>query len=558
MKWLREARSASASMTRLLVAVLLVSLVSTAEAKASSLSAEQLDGFLKKLHRSVQHTLEIEKQHHDERQAICKQSLAFLQSEGKRAEGVMEELRHEIKEMKEKETVSLLQQQGQEASELNRTDGSASHSLGVSVKARLSDAEQRLQLRGVSSSATHRFANAMRKSCEAGGQFLDGELKALELQDSSLGQAIEALHAAEALHGLDQSTLSAAAVELQSQVSFLQMATSAQAEMPDLLSFFRSKPEASEDGADEPSLLEVPFTKPVQKEPQAELLQAMPEQQRPDVFGLVSKMQVDGRKDRSKQEAWCAEELGREKQALKEARASAELFGNDAAANARLQGNLDEELGQMQRNSAQVKQAAKHMLEDATNWTKGMDSTSRDQVVAAKVLKTAAQGLSALREQWWGHSTSNPVESAMRALTSAGTSFEQQALSSKVWRSESSESATLVSKQAKDLLTALAGESSKLELLRDFYAERQQRSEENKELYAGQAKSSESSLRSLEDACSKKKLDLQESGLTAEMNALHDAQMVFLGHHIKAKSLRGAGLSPMEKAALEMGVSMDD
>jgi len=483
----------------------------------------------------------------------------FLQSEGKRAEGVMEELRHEIKEMKEKEKVSLLQQQGQEASELNRSDGSASHSLGVSVKARLSDAEQRLQLRGVSSSATHRFTNAMRKSCEAGGQFLDGELKALELQDSSLGQAIEALHAAEALHGLDQSTLSAAAVELQSQVSFLQMATSTQAEMPDLLSFFRSKPdEASEDGADELGLLAVPFTKPVQKEPQAELLQAMPEQQRPNVFGLVSKMQADGRKDRSTQEAWCAEELGREKQALTEARASAKLFGDDAAANARLQGNLDEELGRLQRNSAQVKQAAKHMLEDATNWTKGMDSTSRDQVVAAKVLKTAAQGLSALREQWWGHSTSNPVESAMRALTSAGTSFEQQARSSKDWRSESSESATLVSKQAKDLLTALAGESHKLELLRDFYAERQQRSEENKELYADQAKASESSLRSLEESCSKKKLDLQESGLKAEMNALHDAQMVFLGHHIKAKNLRGAGLSPMEKAALEMGVSMDD
>mmetsp|Transcript_768 Transcript_768/g.1410 ORF Transcript_768/g.1410 Transcript_768/m.1410 type:complete len:565 (+) Transcript_768:32-1726(+) len=560
---LREVRFASCSMGRQvlpLLVVLLACLGATADVKASSLSAEQLDAFLKRLQRSVKQTLDSEKQHNEERQGFCKEGLAFLQTEGKRSEGLMEELRHEIHQLKgqKEEKVSLMQLDGQEVSELKSADESTSRALQMSVKARMSDAEERLSLRGASSSATHRFATALRQSCEGGGRYLDVEMKALALQDSSLNQAMEALHAAEALHGLDESTLQGAAVELRSQASFLQQSSSSQAEMPDLLSFFRSDSKEGEDSqgsADELGLL---ATKSRPAEPQEELLQAMPESQRPDVVALLNKMQTDGSKERSKHEAWCAEATSREKEALKTAHANAKLYGKDAAANAKLEAKLDDEIRQLEQTGVRAKEAAHQMLEDAANSTKGMDIAIRDQAVAAKVLKEAASGLSGLREQWWGHSTSNPVESAMRALTAAGASFEEQASVSQGYRSESSEPIKLVASRAKELLTALDSESHKLELLRDFYAARRQRSEENKELYNDQVKESESSLRSLGESCSKMALDSENSEIKAELHALHDAQMVFAGHRIQAKSSLRGGLSPMEKAALEMGVSMDD
>jgi len=292
-------------------------------------------------------------------------------------------------------------------------------------------------------------------------------------------------------------------------------------------------------------------------------LPAMPEDQRPKVVALLAKMQKEGSQLRSQKEAWCEEERSREQKSLQTARVSAMIFGNDAAGHAQLKAELNQELDHIKKGTAEFSAAGRTVLEEAANETKALDATSRDGAVAARVMQKAVQGLSKLREKWWGHSTANPVDAATKALSRVQETFESQAAAAQGLRKESAASAKLVATRAKDLISALQSERNQLQLARDFYAKRQERSEGTKQLYESEVKSAESYLQGLEQTCNQQHFDEETREKDAQMHALHDAQMVFAGERPQSnplQHLRGVSsqsLSPVEKAALDMGVMGD-
>eukprot|EP00930_Biecheleria_cincta_P088484 TRINITY_DN77726_c0_g1_i1.p1 TRINITY_DN77726_c0_g1~~TRINITY_DN77726_c0_g1_i1.p1 ORF type:complete len:564 (-),score=153.17 TRINITY_DN77726_c0_g1_i1:41-1486(-) len=481
----------------------------------------------------------------------------------------MDELRHNIRQMKshKEDKMSLVQLGAQETSTVNQTvANSQMRALQISWKARFGELKERLHSRGVSASATHRFAASIRENCGVVQKRSEAQLKLREQQARSLSSAIEALSAAEALHGIDESSLAAAAVEAgdsDSRLSFLQVSRST-AQMPDLFSFLESTTYSESPKQDDVNGMALAFAKDDTQQHKDAALPAMPEDQRPKVFALLSKMQKEGSQFRSQKEAWCQEERSREQKSLQTARVSAMMFGNDAAKHGQLKAELSQEIDHIKNGTAEFSAAGRSVLEEAANATKALDATSRDGAVAAKVMQKAVQGLSKLREKWWGHSTANPVDAATKALARVQETFEVQAADAQGFRKESAASAKLVATRAKDLISVLQSESNKLQLARDFYAKRQQRSEGTKQLYEAEVKSATSYLQGLEQTCNKQHFDEETRSKEAQMRALHDAQMVFAGQRPQTnpiQHLRGASsqsLSPMEKAALDMGVSMDD
>lgn len=539
-----------ASMGRSFLAWLLLTHFGVCSTKEST---NDLRSFLDQLHRRLSEQLELQQQQQENRHAWCHKNLQFLADEGKHAEGIIESLRGTIRKLKNTKDENILLVQLTEEAKGNATTQSQELALQLSTKAQLAEAQERLKLRGVASSATHRLAAALRQICEAAEKRSAAQQKALEDQISLLRTSTEAISAAEALHRIDESKVSSSLGE----VSFLQMTTERAAEIPDLLSLFRRKEPANSEDLEELSL---PFQSRPSEAHMQEVLPAMPQDQRPRVVELLAKMQSDDSLERSKKMTWCSEERQRERASLESARASAMLFSADARAHEHIKAQLQDELDHIQKTSENCDGALRTILQDATNVSQALDGTGQDDAVAAKVLNKALDGLTSLRDQWWGHDTNNPVVTAMTSLSGVKQSFEAQAEACEGLQKESAESAKAVAERARDLLAALDAEGRKLELMRDFYAKRQSRSTSMKDVYDSQVISAEAYLRNLDQSRGTGVLEQQSHETQADVHALNDADMVFNGQPIKAPHLlRGSSksLSPVEEAALAMGVSID-
>jgi len=490
---MKRAQHVCASMGRSILAwLLLFTHFSVSPAKEST---DDLRSFLDQLHRRLSEQLELQEQQQESRQAWCHKNLQFLADEGKHAEGIIESLRGTIRKLKNtKDDNILLVQLTEDGNATHATTQSQELALQLSTKAQLAEAQERLKLRGVASSATHRLAASLRQTCEAAEKRSASQQKALQDQISLLRTSTEAISAAEALHRIDESKVSSSLGE----VSFLQMTSDSAAEIPDLLALFRRPEPANSEDLEELSL---PFQSRPSEAHMQEVLPAMPHEQRPRVVELLAKMQSDDSLERSKKITWCSEERQRARGSLESARASAMLFNADARAHEHIKAQLQDELDHIQKTSENCDGALRTVLQDATNVSQALDGTRQDDAVASKVLNKALDGLTSLRDQWWGHETNNPVGTALTSLSGVKQSLEAQAEACEGLQKESSDSAKMVAGRARDLLAALEAEGRKLELMRDFYAKRKRRSTSMKDLYDSQVMSAEAYLRNLDQSC---------------------------------------------------------
>ncbi|CAE7222505.1 unnamed protein product [Symbiodinium natans] len=373
-----------------ILASLLLTLWGAASAKDST---DSLQSFLEQLHRRLSDQLELQKQQGESRHDWCHEKLKLLADEGKHAEGIIEGLRGTIRKLKDTKDDNIMLVQITEAMSSSAKTESQELALQLSTKAQLAEAQERLKLRGVTSSATHRFAAALRQACEASEKRAAEQQKALQEQISLLQSSTEAISAAEALHRIDESKV----VARPGQVSLLQMASERAEELPDLLSLFR-RSEPTEDKMDDLSL---PFQSRSTEAQMQDVLPAQP-QERPRVVELLAKMHSDETLERSKKESWCNEERKREQGSLESARTSAMLFSADARAHEHIKAQLQDELAHIQTTSEECDRAMRTILQEASNTSQALDATRQDDTVAAKVLSKALAGLTSLRDQWWG------------------------------------------------------------------------------------------------------------------------------------------------------------
>ncbi|CAK9100893.1 unnamed protein product [Durusdinium trenchii] len=473
---------------------------------------DALQVFLGELQRKLSDEVSEAQHWQQQRHEWCQSTLSLLAQEGQRGEGVVEELRQSLAKW----------------DAAPREDGRSSF-VQLRQATELQELQERLRLRGASSSAQHRFTEALRRDCAAAFEQSEVRHKAVEEELELLQSSAEALQASEALHGIDQSPLV--------KVSFLQVGSNqdrGKAELPDFLSLFRAPEEAPEEGSPEAA----------RSEPEAT------EDERPKVLDLMAKLHKEHMARSSQDASWCKEELQRQRRALEAAQGAQRSFAAEAEEQRRRQAALDAELVQLQHADGVAQQALERLQHDVANSTQVLLVLQKDRRLAAQVLKKALaeQRLEGPRPR------SDPAETAVRYLTAAAQSFEQAAVAPPA-PGDAETSSPPVTLRGAELRRALQAERQALQLQRDRRQRALRRAEELSNLSAAQATSLEQELRGL-DGCGS-----SSSEWKAEVRALQDAERVFAGEPISVprprRAIRGAApLSRMEAAAEALGVSI--
>jgi len=179
----------------------------------------------------------------------------------------------------------------------------------------------------------------------------------------------------------------------------------------------------------------------------------------------------------------------------------------------------------------------------------------------------ASDGLSGSAEQG--------ADNVTASLKAAETAFGLQARALAAVKQEVASTLGKLVKGAQDAADALGHERSNLELARDSHSSERRRCAENKAMHESGIRETQVYLKSLQAECSSNVEELEEREREAELRALEDSQAVLEGRRLAdhrrtrgSRGLRGgtagpaaakalANLSPLERAAVEMGVAFD-
>merc|ERR1719487_2394362 len=158
----------------------------------------------------------------------------------------------------------------------------------------------------------------------------------------------------------------------------------------------------------------------------------------------------------------------------------------------------------------------------------------------------------------------------LKGLDSGKKSLLAQIKAAAGFQSDSSNKVKIVGEMATAFRQVQESEQHNLELARDDHAAQRLRGVENKRLYEADVQEATAYAQKLEESC---KADAEEEAKTqqsAQVHALQDADKALDGKLVEAKtaanSLRGPqsqpksipeNLTPMQRAAMEMGVSTD-
>ncbi|CAK8991735.1 unnamed protein product [Durusdinium trenchii] len=142
---------------------------------------DALQVFLGELQRKLSDEVSEAQHWQQQRHEWCQSTLSLLAQEGQRGEGVVEELRQSLAKW----------------DAAPREDGRSSF-VQLRQATELQELQERLRLRGASSSAQHRFTEALRRDCAAAFEQSEVRHKAVEEELELLQSSAEALQASEA------------------------------------------------------------------------------------------------------------------------------------------------------------------------------------------------------------------------------------------------------------------------------------------------------------------------------------------------------------------------
>jgi hypothetical protein len=269
---------------------------------------------------------------------------------------------------------------------------------------------------------------------------------------------------------------------------------------------------------------------------------------------------------------WCAEEHAQNELALRLAQASIGELTAEIDAHSEAETQLQEEMGQLNASIFAAAQSAQETLNSTAKERELINAKLKDSALAVRILAQATAILVDLQASGAlaGGTKEQAAAQAKDALGSAKTAFEAQGQKALKMRGGVAQAANELAKKSAESVRTQKRERMNLESAFDSHVSLRSRLEESKRMHDTEVKQATTYLASLQEECKTNINDLEDQERKAEVRALDDAQQVLAG---KRMVLSGSQprekdglvehkqmpeeLSPMERAAAEMGISVD-
>jgi len=420
------------------------------------------------------------------------------------------------------------------------------------LQGNVAETKQRISYRTESLAVSKDFVSALRDTCQGSADRADTQAAARVGESNSIHVALQALDQASpsksASDDKDEDLESQAAQAL----SFVQVADRSQEMTTDDLSdLFAADKEAHQSS---PVLLQSTHQQVGSESATSSSL-------RPRIQTLLTQLKdVDSTSSGSDQAAWCAKQRENSAMALKFAQDSVSQISSELEAHTDSEAELGDELTKLQASAAAVTASAKNVFQQASKEQALIQSSHKDQQLATKILD---QAMTILKEL----GTDNSAK-VVNALGSAKKMLLAQIQAADGFEKESSSKAKAVGQAALVLTRTQESEQHNLEFAKDDHSSQRLRGVENKRLYEADVHEATSFSQKLEDSCRIDEGDDAKQQRSAQEHALEDADKALDGKLVEAKNsaplLRGsdpkvstANMTPMQRAAMEMGISSD-
>jgi chromosome segregation ATPase len=278
----------------------------------------------------------------------------------------------------------------------------------------------------------------------------------------------------------------------------------------------------------------------------------------PRIRKLLSSLRVK-RKGQADQKEWCEQEGAQNQHVLRLVQASIQEMSAEIDAHTDTEAQLTDDLNRIAASNTTLRVSAKEVKEGQSREQEFIKSSAKDHGLASKILSQAIAILSDLER------AGTAVGKVVLNLKSAKAAFEGQLEASTKARKELADTARDVQRTARESATALEGERVNLEIARFSHVSQRARCEESQHMFEAESKEVTAYLKSLSEECQGAAPELEDQERRVQVRALEDAQRVLQGKKVlkdvdKAiKSVKEKrNLSPMERAAAEMGVAVED
>jgi hypothetical protein len=413
----------------------------------------------------------------------------------------------------------------------------------------VAEVKRQITDRGDSIDAAKGFDTALQDDCARGQSRADSQAQLRVREVNALESAMQVLE----VFPVAQKAAAAAAQPL-GEVSFAQFASQITAE--DVFSVIpRAAPRRTLE-ADSESLMAVQATVPPPPLPKAQ----------PKIRALLQQLKGERSED-TQQSMWCAQERERNEQTLRLSQDAVQQVEAEISAHADVEQQLAADLDVLMRESTGFTAAAKAIQSFSERERAIMTARVKDHKLAARILEQAVAILTEMEVRAnLGTNEKQAVAEAADSLKTAKSAFMEQLSAVTRAQQEALLSSQTASEQAKYAAQAKEHERINTELARDRHSSQRTHRIESKRAAEAQTKEAQSYLEELSKECSVDTAAMDEQRRRSQMHALEDAQKVLDGKQVdndpyglqSRPPVALKDLSPMERAAAEMGVSTVD
>jgi len=445
----------------------------------------------------------------------------------------------------------------------------------ANMQARLAETQRRYVDRNESATVGAGFISQLRTGCSDSADRADKKAQARMTETSFIETALQALdllspgrpkrEQRREAASLDPAPGSADAPALSglSEASFVQVRKRQETETvtseDDLMSIFSGPSANAKSGT---------------QDARGSLVQQEPEvSPHPKVSAMGSEIQqllssLSVKSDNKDKAEWCSQERAQNHLLMRLSQASLGEVQAEINAHADLEAHLSEELTGISASGGTIQTAAKESLDAAEKERAHLAGSSKDQALATKIL---AQAISILKElkssKRFSSRNDKAYQSIVGALSSAKAAFRTQSEALSGMLQQIGVATKETSRLLQESVQLFDHEKANLELVRDSHVSRRVQCVENQQVYEAQASEASQYSKALKDECDMKLKSTEDQEQRVQLHALQDAEKVLEGREVKddvsSQSLRGAArkdeanMSPMERAAAEMGIDAD-
>jgi len=428
------------------------------------------------------------------------------------------------------------------------------------LQANVAETKQRISYRTETLQTSKDFIVVLKDSCEGSAHRADTQAAARIGESNSIHVALQALEgSAQDKESKDDDLLDSPAAQA---LSFVQVSDRSQEVTADDLSDLFEADQEAHPGT---------YSAPVQASASRVVEDAPPPPPsvRPRIQTLLAQLKNDdGQATSADQKQWCTKQRESSAMALKFAKDSVAQIGSELESHIDAEAELGDELDKLKTTSASVTAVAKTALEQAKKEKSLLESSKKDQQLATKILDQAMTILEELG--------ASKADKSVVGLESAKKMLFAQIKAADGFENEAQAKAKVVAERTLSLTKNQEDEQHNLEFAKDDHASLRLRGVENQRLYQADVEEATAYAQKLEDSCSADAMEKATQQRMAQEHALEDADKALDGKLEEAKKpsnvLRGGSsgtgataadaskpkdMTPMQRAAMEMGVSMD-